>query len=226
LTPGAVAANCITALAAGAGAASILAGLSGNLYAQLALIIAAVCLDTLDGVVARRFNGVTVFGRYADSISDFIAFGLGGAVIVAGVATDSLGALLGAGWALVTGWRLYRFARAGHTAPHFVGLPSSVAVLCLFALALHRDIVMSSIPWAGLVAALVLAAIMLSPLRFTKSRVVIGGCMVGGAALALAINGTDGTSILFAVGYAALLYTGIGLATALRGGEVRQKVGG
>jgi CDP-diacylglycerol--serine O-phosphatidyltransferase len=199
----------------------LVVGINGDLHAQLALIVAAVCLDTLDGIVARRFDGVTTFGRYADSISDFIAFGLSGAVLVASLAPVWIGLVLGLGWALVTGWRLYRFARTKEIVPHFVGLPSSAAVLCLFALALSRDVVLPIAPWAGLVATVLLAAVTLSPLRFTRSAVVVGGCMVGGATLAIAVNGVHGTSVLFAAGYAALLYTGFGLATALRGGKVR-----
>ena len=226
MTPGAVAANIITAFAAATGIASVAMGLGANLHAQLYLVVAAVCLDTLDGAVARRFNGATTFGRYADSVSDFITFGLSGGVLVSAVAPAPVGPVLGLGWTVVTGWRLYRFARVAHAEPHFVGLPSSAAVLCLFVLALNRDVVTLTAPWIGVAAPVLLAAGMLLPLRFTKSGVVIGGCMIGGAALGVAAGGLTGASLLFAGGFAGLLYTGIGLAAALRGGELWQKARG
>lgn len=200
MTRGALAANAVTATGVVAGMAALFAGATGQVLLMLHLLLAVACLDALDGYVARRFDGVTRFGRYADSVSDFIAFGLGGALLAFAQAGDPFwGGALALIWVACAGWRLWHFAHAGEHGA-FAGLPSSAAALALFVPAI--------IGWqlVGMVAVPILAALMLSPLRFTRDLKLIAGAAVVGVVVALVLRASPGEALPLAAGFAALAY--------------------
>ncbi len=52
------------------------------LFRSSLLILAAACIDVLDGFVARRLKGESLFGMNFDSLSDAITFGVAPAVLL------------------------------------------------------------------------------------------------------------------------------------------------
>ena len=64
------------------GVSAITAVLNFNLSLSVILILLAAVLDRFDGMLARRFDAVTSFGKEFDSLSDLISFGVAPAVLL------------------------------------------------------------------------------------------------------------------------------------------------
>jgi archaetidylinositol phosphate synthase len=79
------------------------------------LLLASGFCDTLDGIIARTFQQVTVFGGFFDSVLDRYAdVAVFAAIIVAGLCTPAWGAIWGSLWALsaLAGSVLVSYTRA------------------------------------------------------------------------------------------------------------------
>lgn len=108
------------------------------------LLLAAMVFDFLDGKVARWTNTVSVFGVKIDSLSDFISFGIGPAVLsyTALLAALPIAVRAAACLAFLTAgaFRLARFnceSAPAHSAwPYFCGLPIPAASAVVSALTL------------------------------------------------------------------------------------------
>lgn len=91
----------------------------------VAFILAAALLDRLDGLVARRYNVTSSFGREFDSLADLVSFGVAPAALVYRLlaATWSVPALACFGAFVLCG--AFRLARFNVTpgGAYFRGLP-------------------------------------------------------------------------------------------------------
>jgi CDP-diacylglycerol--serine O-phosphatidyltransferase len=86
------AADLITLANAASGMAAVLAIMSyltspdsWRVYLSLALLLAALCFDILDGRVARRRNQHSLFGQELDSLADTVSFGVAPAALAYGL---------------------------------------------------------------------------------------------------------------------------------------------
>jgi CDP-diacylglycerol--serine O-phosphatidyltransferase len=129
--------NVLTVLALCAGLTSIRFALQDRWQSAVICILLAALLDALDGRIARRFGGATMFGAELDSLADFVSFGVAPAV---SLYLWSLYRFGGFGWvialvfAVCAALRLARFnSRLGATdlpswAPNFfTGVPAPAA---------------------------------------------------------------------------------------------------
>jgi archaetidylinositol phosphate synthase len=85
------------------------------LFAATVLLLASGFCDTLDGIIARTFQQVTVFGGFFDSVLDRYAdAAVFAAIIVAGLCTPAWGVTVGSLWALaaLAGSVLVSYTRA------------------------------------------------------------------------------------------------------------------
>ena len=75
-------ANILTLSNLALGGFAIIEGLKGNLNLSLLLIFVAALLDRFDGMVARKLNIESEFGKQLDSMSDIISFGVAPALLI------------------------------------------------------------------------------------------------------------------------------------------------
>lgn len=101
----------------------------GHLPLALTCLVAAVLLDRVDGIVARRTGTTSELGKQLDSLCDAISFGVAPAVVVASLTRAALVPCLLAGlFTLAAVWRLARFNVTGMDASHtFQGVPTTLA---------------------------------------------------------------------------------------------------
>jgi CDP-diacylglycerol---serine O-phosphatidyltransferase len=123
------AANLLTTAGAGAGLLAIFATVGGALPVALTSLVAAVLLDRLDGVVARRMGIESELGKQLDSLADATSFLLAPAAIVAVLSEGAIApCLLAAAFALAGIWRLARFNVTGlDETGAFQGVPTTLA---------------------------------------------------------------------------------------------------
>jgi CDP-diacylglycerol--serine O-phosphatidyltransferase len=123
------AANLLTTAGAGAGLLAIVSTVRGDLPIALTSLVAAVLLDRIDGIVARRMGLESELGKQLDSLADATSFLLAPLVVVT---VQSQGALvpclLAAIYVLAGLWRLARFNVTGLDASGaFRGVPTTLA---------------------------------------------------------------------------------------------------
>lgn len=129
------------------------------------LIVVAALMDRLDGILARRLQVVTQFGKELDSLADLVSFGVAPALLayavslhiwtLVGLTCVSLYVLSGA-------YRLARF-NVAESQGFFLGLPITVAgAILAFALAITDN------PVVILLLCLLLAGAMVSTIRLPK----------------------------------------------------------
>ncbi len=172
------------------GLASIVMSQFEQLELAAWLIVWCALLDTLDGVAARLLKATSSFGAEFDSMADVISFGVAPAVLTlnAGVQVGNIGYGTDAFWvllitagifALAGAMRLARFNIATDKPPPgwFTGVPITACgggVLASFVLVLfyHREFA-ASLPLQLYlpILLLLLAALMISRLRFPKATV-------------------------------------------------------
>lgn len=112
---------------------AIRAAIDGNLEFAAASIFLAVCLDGIDGRLARGLNATSVFGAELDSLADCVSFGVAPALVMYYAVLHNLGDI---GWVTATcfavgiAFRLARFnaelqsPTRGHRPDFFVGVPA------------------------------------------------------------------------------------------------------
>lgn len=77
-----VAASLLTTLALYSGISSIFASINQDFKMAAYWILAAIILDTFDGMVARLTNSESDFGKELDSLADIVSFGIAPAVLI------------------------------------------------------------------------------------------------------------------------------------------------
>ena len=122
-------ANILTLISMILGLSAILNSLRGKFYVSALLICIAAFFDFVDGKVARKLNITSRFGKYFDSNSDLISFGVAPGILIyllvlnqfnyTGLAISFLFIIGGA-------FRLARY-NANEFMNHYVGLPITVA---------------------------------------------------------------------------------------------------
>jgi len=131
--------NLVTLLALCAGLTSIRMAIEGRYALAIGAIVLAALLDGLDGRVARMLKSTSRFGAELDSLTDFVNFGVGPAILLY---TWILNEVKSVGWiaamifAICTALRLARF-NVALDAPDkpdwqgnfFVGVPAPAGAL-------------------------------------------------------------------------------------------------
>jgi CDP-diacylglycerol---serine O-phosphatidyltransferase len=156
------AANLLSTGSLAAGFLAVVFAADERLVAAALAIAAAALLDAADGFVARRLGVSGRFGSHLDSLSDLVSFGVAPALMLHVGALQDLpvvGTLACIAFVVAGAWRLARFQLVDDP-DEFIGLPIPPAglVIALAALALPAV--------AALPLTLVLATLMVSPLRF------------------------------------------------------------
>lgn len=178
--------NATTAAGLAAGAASIAASQREHFPIAASLLVAALILDRLDGVLARRLGQSSEFGARLDSLADLVSFGVAPVVLVHGLVrragVDSA-FVLGAGvvWIVAAGWRLARFSEDGMVDSRwgraFVGVPTPGAAAWLLLLAALLPVEYLA---PGAIAGLALGAVvMLSRIPYPRNGPVLGATVLG-----------------------------------------------
>ncbi|MGA7923837.1 MAG: CDP-alcohol phosphatidyltransferase family protein [Thermoplasmata archaeon] len=175
------AANLATLANAVLGVGAILYILAGNKLWAMALIMAGIAFDGLDGILSRRAGGPpSRFGRYADSVADAITFGVAPATLIAihsdrpvlwtayAPATVLIAALLVA----LAFARLTYFTIRAYDLPYFLGAPTPQTALGVVVLILFCDVpaFVGTNPVFVLVGAGIAALLMVVPIPFPKMR--------------------------------------------------------
>lgn len=131
--------NMVTIAGLCCGLSAVRFALDGKFETAVALIVAAMVIDGMDGRIARFLNSTSVFGAHLDSLSDFVCFGVSPVVVLY---RWKLEAIVGIGWAVVLFFsvcmalRLARFntnLAAETTEPwqkkFFVGVPAPAGAM-------------------------------------------------------------------------------------------------
>lgn len=161
------------------GFASLRAAADGHLKLAAVLIGIAVVFDILDGAVARAVGAITPFGLQFDSLADLISFGVAPATLLYHWSLDDFGPI---GWVVSGFWlacAAFRLARFNVTVDpvgdkrYFIGLasPGAAGVVIASVFAFDGDFSGSSRALSVAVAVLP-AAMMVSPFRFTSFRFI------------------------------------------------------
>ncbi len=165
------------------GFSAIILALDGQITYSIYAILFGILCDGLDGVVARRFSRKWYLGDYLDVMADTTSFCVAPAVVVfvttrawveAAAGVQGLAVLYAAcGATVVCGLlRLARFCylSGGHSST-FIGLPSPGSALVLSLLSLQPFFARNPLPpWLVIAAAVILAGLMVSDLRYPKVR--------------------------------------------------------
>ncbi len=140
------------------------------------LIFSAGAMDAIDGKLARMIGIPTKFGTEFDSFADTISFCVAPALLIYVSWVEGMPPLL-AGIVAFTPIlfgtiRLARFnlLQDENPTPYFVGIPTPLAALGLFSYSMFSHTVYSNDgdPRIGLFMAVILGAMMISPIRFSK----------------------------------------------------------
>jgi CDP-diacylglycerol--serine O-phosphatidyltransferase len=131
--------NMVTIAGLCCGLSAVRFALDGKFETAVALIVAAMVIDGMDGRIARFLNSTSVFGAHLDSLSDFVCFGVSPPLVLY---HWKLKAIAGIGWAVVLFFavcmalRLARFntnLAEEKTEPwqkkFFVGVPAPAAAM-------------------------------------------------------------------------------------------------
>lgn len=90
--------NMVTIAGLCCGLSAVRFALDGKFETAVALIVAAMVIDGMDGRIARFLNSTSVFGAHLDSLSDFVCFGVSPLLVLY---RWKLEILTGIGWAVV-----------------------------------------------------------------------------------------------------------------------------
>jgi CDP-diacylglycerol--serine O-phosphatidyltransferase len=143
------------------GILAILSALNGETSQGTLYLFAAMGFDLADGAVARRLGVASDFGKYFDTVADFVSFGLAPACLVASTSGwTAVSVATGCVYVAATALRLYDYGRSRDITPpgFFRGMPSPAAAWMSAAAVL-------CIPYPGNAAGLLTAAILMCTFR-------------------------------------------------------------
>ncbi|MDD2443630.1 MAG: CDP-diacylglycerol--serine O-phosphatidyltransferase [Desulfotomaculaceae bacterium] len=157
--------NLCTAFNLMFGVAAIAAVINGNFQLSAALIIVSAVLDRADGILARRYNVASAFGREFDSLADLVSFGVAPSALLYSNMIDwwsPAGLVCFAIFTLCGAFRLARFNISSDTTS-FQGVPITVAgaVLAIAVILIPNPAVMMAV-------ALLISIAMVSSVRIPK----------------------------------------------------------
>lgn len=147
------------------GVLAIAAVFSHNFIMSLVFIILAAVLDRADGILARRYNVSSAFGRELDSLADLISFGVAPSAMLYGTMIGNwayAGLVCFAFFTLCGAYRLARYNVSGSTG-FFQGLPITIGgtILAVLVILFHN-------PAVTLTASIIIALAMISTIRIPK----------------------------------------------------------
>jgi len=133
---------------------------------SVSLIIIAAVLDRFDGILARRYDAATAFGKEFDSLADLVSFGVAPAFLLYGNMTDKwhpAGLACFAFFTLCGAFRLARFNVTGGGS-YFQGVPITIggSILAVLVILLHN------FPAFVIAAGIVASLAMVSTVRIPK----------------------------------------------------------
>ncbi|MDC2866455.1 CDP-diacylglycerol--serine O-phosphatidyltransferase [Bacillus sp. BP-3] len=142
------------------GVFSITLNMSGFLEAACIFIFFSAVLDLLDGRIARKLKVNSEFGVELDSLADIVSFGVAPALLFHSIAVPSI--LTSLAFILFPTMGALRLAKFSvkPTIGYFMGLPIPAAGLPLA--------VMGLFSYSNAWITLILALLMVSPIRFKK----------------------------------------------------------
>jgi len=153
------------------GAAATVAALAyDDLYAAFWFVVAAAVCDFLDGFTARLLQCFSPLGVQLDSLADMVSFGVAPSAVLYALVLD--GGVTGAGafsvfvLAAFSALRLAKFNIDETQSVEFCGLPTPAAALFCAGLGLlsfRGDVSLAA--WMPIAAAVVLALLLISPIR-------------------------------------------------------------
>ena len=149
------------------GLIAITEAIKGNFFGSSLCICVAVVFDVLDGKIARKLNITSDFGKYFDSNSDLISFGIApGLLMYLSVLKqfELVGIILSFLYVIGGAFRLARY-NANAFDGHYVGLPITIAGLIL---ALSVFTITLLPPIAYLIIIIILFYLMVSKHSFKK----------------------------------------------------------
>lgn len=148
------------------GVSAITSVINQNYQLSVVLIVLAAVLDRADGIVARRYNAVSTFGKEFDSLADLVSFGVAPAALLYSSALAQQMSIPGLFcfllFTLCGALRLARFNTAQSTT-FFTGVPITAAGFILAILVL-----LIPIPTAVMVLSIILSYLMVSNIRIPK----------------------------------------------------------
>ncbi|PSL45068.1 CDP-diacylglycerol--serine O-phosphatidyltransferase [Salsuginibacillus halophilus] len=160
-------ANALTLINLGLGCLAIIFVLHMQPGAAVFLIALAALIDRLDGMVARKLDIVSDFGKQLDSLCDLVSFGLAPIFLLYTLALSEFG-ITGIFFSMLFvacgAIRLAKFNIVEFEG-YFVGLPITAAGVVLTISAMFADI------WSGvwfLILTFVLSFLMIGPFRLKK----------------------------------------------------------
>lgn len=147
------------------GVMSIAAVFQHNFELSVSLIILAAVLDRVDGILARRYNAASAFGKEFDSLADLVSFGVAPAALLYSNMTDKwipAGLACFAFFTLCGAFRLARF-NVCSSSSFFQGLPITIggAILAVVVILVHN-------PVAILTTGVIISLAMISTIRIPK----------------------------------------------------------
>jgi CDP-diacylglycerol---serine O-phosphatidyltransferase len=155
---------------------SILKALEENYIAAAYYILAAACMDGIDGRLARAFNSVSCVGMELDSLCDAISFCLAPTVLLYCWYPGFIGMGAQAALMIYLCAGLYRLARFNVTVEkqqyYFIGLPTPIAAFFISSLVIYDRWIESHIVRLLLYKSvlfpliMIIALLMISPFRF------------------------------------------------------------
>lgn len=155
------------------GLGAILAVLTGNTILSAQLLLLAVVFDSVDGILARKFNEGpmhALFGETIDSLADIVSFGVAPAIVIYMLTNNSL--ILIPVFLLVACGILrltrYNTLLAGQTSPTevFIGLPIPSSSMIVALLILTSLISFESM----FILTIIISLLMISSIEYPKVR--------------------------------------------------------
>ena len=121
---------------------SIIQAVEENYTAAVYCLIAAACMDMLDGRIARKMGTTSILGAELDSLADAISFCLAPCILLYSWFPGTIGysGIIALGLYVSAG--LFRLAKFNITAEkqanNFIGLPTPIAALFIISLVLYN----------------------------------------------------------------------------------------
>lgn len=136
-----------------------------NSQLSVFLIVLAAILDRADGILARRYNAVSAFGKEFDSLADLVSFGVAPAALLYSSVLEKWNAAGLACFALFTLCGAFRLARfnVSSSPSFFQGVPITIAGALLAVV-----VFLIPNPAAILAAGFLLSLAMVSSIRIPK----------------------------------------------------------
>lgn len=164
--------SAVTMMNLGMGVISLMFTFNHQFRWAAVFVLLAVIMDTLDGLVARKLNAASDFGKELDSLADLVSFGVAPAFMVLEILQtfqisgiqSGLSIAVSILFILCGAYRLARF-NVLNISEYFVGVPITVAGGLVAVLVLS---VPGLVSWLYLLVLLVLSWLMVSRIMVPK----------------------------------------------------------